>query len=38
MLTEAISLGADYVMGNFIGEPQSNQAGTGNVETFDISY
>lgn len=38
VMTEAISLGADYVMGNFIGEPQSSLAGAGNVETFDISY
>ncbi|OGT64332.1 MAG: hypothetical protein A2993_01655 [Gammaproteobacteria bacterium RIFCSPLOWO2_01_FULL_47_190] len=38
MLTDAISLGADYVMGIFIGEPQSSLAGTGNVESFDISY
>ena len=36
MLTEAISLGAEYVMGNFIGEPQSSLAG--NVQTFDICY
>jgi EAL domain-containing protein (putative c-di-GMP-specific phosphodiesterase class I) len=38
MMTEAISLGSDYVMGNFIGGPQSSLAGAGNVETFDISY
>jgi DNA-binding response OmpR family regulator/EAL domain-containing protein (putative c-di-GMP-specific phosphodiesterase class I) len=38
MLTEAISVGADYVMGSFIGEPQNGLAATGNVETFDISY
>jgi EAL domain-containing protein (putative c-di-GMP-specific phosphodiesterase class I) len=38
MLTEAISLGTDYVMGSFIGEPQNSLAATGNVETFDISY
>jgi EAL domain-containing protein (putative c-di-GMP-specific phosphodiesterase class I) len=38
MLTDAISLGADYVIGIFIGEPQSSVAGTGNIESFDISY
>ena len=37
-LTDAIGLGMDYAMGTFIGEPQSSLAGTGNVETFDISY
>lgn len=37
ILTDAISAGADYVMGNFIGEPQSHPQGVSNVESFEIS-
>lgn len=36
MLTNAISLGADYVMGDFIGTAETYITGSGNVETFDI--
>ena len=37
ILTDAISAGADYVMGNFIGEPQSHLSKTVNIESFEIS-
>ena len=36
MLTTAISNGADYVTGNFIGGPETYIADTGNVESLDI--
>ncbi len=36
ILTEVISAGADYVYGNFIGEPQINADEASNVESFSL--
>ncbi len=36
-LTEVISVGADYALGEFIGEPSSHLDELNNVETFEIS-
>ncbi|MBI2992712.1 MAG: EAL domain-containing protein [Gammaproteobacteria bacterium] len=36
-LTNIISAGADYAMGNFIGEPVSRLGDTTNVESFEIT-
>jgi EAL domain-containing protein (putative c-di-GMP-specific phosphodiesterase class I) len=35
-LTDAISMGTEYAMGNFIGEPTTQLDDVTNIETFEI--
>ena len=37
LLTDAITTGTDYVIGNFVGETQDNLIETGSVESFELT-